>query len=292
MFELKRSEYPHLHQIEPTNACPYNCIMCPRGKHMKRPVGYIDIELFRKVMDEVAGYPDEVKKKEIELFHFGESLLHPDIAEMNAYTVAQGLNPVLSVNAIEMDLEMTEKLILGKAYKIIVSLDGFDAESFHQIRGRKIDYELAIENILACGELIKTHQSDTKLVVRMIAMAANAHKIPEFVEFWKDKGIEAEIREFFPWGEQEMEGLGDYNKYPPFMICPFAWQYVVVQWNGDVVACCRDYNAENVMGNVKDASLVEIWNGKDYKDFRKNMIIGDYQNKICGPCMDLYYTEK
>ncbi len=290
LFELKRTRFPHLHQIEPTNACPYNCIMCPRGKYMKRKVGFMEMELFGKVMDEVATFPEEIKMKEIELFHFGESLLHPQIAEMNAYAADRGLVTVLSVNAPELKVDLAEKLISGNASKIIVSLDGFDATSFKEIRGREIDYEKAIENIVAVGNLAK--DSSTKLVVRMISMAANAHKIPEFVQFWKEHGIEAEIREFFPWGEQEMEGLGDYNKYPPFMVCPFSWQYVVVQWNGDVVACCRDYNAENVMGNVKDASLEEIWNGKAYQTFRERMVSGDYQNKICGPCMDLYYTEE
>lgn len=39
-------------------------------------------------------------------------------------------------------------------------------------------------------------------------------------------------------------------------------------------------------------SLTEIWNGKAYEEFRNNMISGNYQNAICGPCMDLYYTEK
>ena len=123
-------------------------------------------------------------------------------------------------------------------------------------------------------------------------MDSNAHKASEFTQFWEDKSVEAEIREFFPWGEKEMEELGNFEKYPPYMICPFAWQYVVVQWNGDVVACCRDYNGVNIMGNVKEESLKEIWNGKAYHEFRKNMVSGDYQNAICGPCMDLYYSEE
>lgn len=31
ILEWKRTRQPHLHQIEPTNACPYSCIICPRG---------------------------------------------------------------------------------------------------------------------------------------------------------------------------------------------------------------------------------------------------------------------
>lgn len=291
LFELKRPSYPHLHQIEPTNACPYNCIMCPRGKHMKRKIGFMEIDLFCKVIDEVSTYSDEIKKKEIELFHFGESLLHPQITEMNAYATSKRLNTVLSVNAAEFNHELSEKLISSKAGKIIVSLDGFDSDSFKTIRGRSIDYNKAIDNIINASDFIKTHDSSTKLVVRMILLTTNSHKTKEFEQFWKEKLINTEIREFFPWGEPEMQDLGTFNKYPPYMPCPFSWQYLVVQWNGDVVACCRDYNGVNVMGNIKDSSLVEIWNGNVYETFRKDMINGIYQNRICGPCMDLYYSE-
>jgi radical SAM protein with 4Fe4S-binding SPASM domain len=292
LFELKRSPFPHLHQIEPTNACPYHCIMCPRGDRMRREIGYMPMHLFRKVIDETVAFPAPVKEKEVELIHFGESLLHPRIADMNEYAAARGLFTVLSVNAPELTESLAAKLVHGKAGRIIVSMDGFDANSYQAIRGRRIDFQRAVDNILAATELIRTHRSSTGLVVRMISLYGSLHKTSEFETFWREKGISSEIREFFPWGEPDMRELGAYDKYPPFMPCPFAWQYLVVQWNGDVVACCRDYNGENVMGNVKEAGLVEIWNGKKYAEFRENMVSGKYQNRICKPCMDLYYTEE
>jgi len=288
MLEMKRSRYPHLHQIEPTNACPYHCIMCPRGKEMKRSVGMMDFSLFCKVIDEVSAYPESIRKKEIELFHFGESLLHPQITEMSRYLVDKGLNGVLSVNAIELQPLLSEKLINANINKIIVSLDGFDSESFLQIRGRTIDFQQAIDNILQASQFIKASNSKTQLIVRMIAMKKNADQIVPFQNFWQGRAIEAEIRPFFPWGEKEMAELGTYDKFPDYMPCTFAWQYVVVQWNGDVVACCRDYNAVNKMGTIKDATLEEIWNGANYIRFRENMISRKYENSICQPCMDLY----
>jgi radical SAM protein with 4Fe4S-binding SPASM domain len=289
-FELQRSPYPHLHQIEPTNACPYRCVMCPRGR-MRREVGYMPMDLFCRVIDEVGTYPVSVRKKEIELFHFGESLLHPDIADMNAYAAARGLFTVLSVNAPELTEALARKLVDGGAGRIIVSMDGLDADGFEAVRGAGIDYAKAVDNVLAAAEWIKTRRASTSLTVRMIALSDRMREAPDFEAFWLGKGVPAEIRGFFPWGEPDMRELGAYDRYPPFMPCPFAWQYLVVQWNGDVVACCRDYNAENKMGNVNEATLAEIWNGEKYREFRENMISGGYGNGICGPCMDLYYTE-
>jgi radical SAM protein with 4Fe4S-binding SPASM domain len=258
---------------------------------MRRKKGYMDFNTYSKVINEVATYPDEIKRKEIELFHFGESLLHPQICEMNELASSKGLNTVLSVNAIELTKTIAENLIKGEAGKIIVSIDGFDTESFFKIRGRKINYQKAIENVLDASSLIKSLNGKTNLVVRMIALKQNSHKIDDFKNFWKENDIESEIRPFFPWGEKNMVELGDYEKYPPFMPCPFSWQYLVVQWNGDVVACCRDYNAENKMGNVNEGTLEELWNSGKYTSFRESMINGKYKNSICQPCMNLYYTE-
>ncbi len=290
-FELNRQHQPHLHQIEPTNACPYSCIMCPRARKMKRKIGFMDLDLFRKVIDEVAQYNEVVKNKEIELFHFGESLLHPEIGDMNAYAVSNGLNTVLSVNAIEFTPEIAEKLIGGNAGKVIVSLDGVDQESLEKIRVRCINYEEAVRNIECASELVKSMNSKTHLMVRMIILDMNSEKKEEFTAFWQSKGIEVEIRKFFPWGEQDMAHLGQYDRFPQSMPCPFPWQYLVVQWNGDVVACCRDYNAVNVRGNVQNESLEEIWNNEKYKTLREEMIQGKFRNSICKPCLDLYHSE-
>jgi radical SAM protein with 4Fe4S-binding SPASM domain len=258
---------------------------------MNRKIGFMDMALFQKIIDEVAGFHKAVRTMEIELFHFGESLLHPDISEMNHYAVSNGLNTVLSVNAVEFIPEVAAKLIGGNAGKIIVSLDGYNRESFEKIRGRFINYEDAVRNIKNASELISSLNSRTRLIVRMILLDLNSEKKEEFEAFWKGKGIEVEIREFFPWGEPDMVQLGRYEKYPPFMPCPFPWQYLVVQWNGDVVACCRDYNAVNVMGNVRNESLEEIWNNKKYMALREEMIHGQFHNSICKPCLDLYYSE-
>lgn len=292
ILELKRSEFPHLHQIEPTNACPYHCVMCPRGSRMTRKIGYMTLPVFCRMMDEVGTYPSPVRDREIELFHFGESLLHPDIVRMNAYAAAKGLNTVLSVNALELRPDLGIGLTDGGAGTIVVSLDGDSQESFEKIRGRRIDYGLAVRNILSLSDHIRQTGSVTRLEVRMIMLRQNADSAEGFKAYWRDRGVETKVREFFPWGEPDMADLGKYEKYPPFMPCPFPWQYLVVQWNGDVVACCRDYNGQTVMGNVMETELKELWNGQAYARFREDMVHGTYKNSVCSPCMDLYYTEQ
>jgi len=127
----------------------------------------------------------------------------------------------------------------------------------------------------------------------MIEFEINKDHTESFRQKWEERGVKVEIRPFFPWSEKEMVELGEYDKNPPFMPCSYPFRYVVVQWNGDVVPCCRDYNGENIMGNAVNDTLKNIWNGEKYHILRDQLRTGEYgSNNFCRDCMSIYYTEE
>ena len=291
-LELQRPREPHVHQIEPTNHCPYTCEMCPRTKHMTRSLGFMDLDLYQKVIDEVATFEAPVRSKEIELFHFGESLLHPHLDRMVAQAAGRGLHAVLSVNAPELVPAVAERMLASGPAKLIASLDGYDAQSYRQIRGNRADFAKAFANLQALARLVREHPTRTEVCIRMIRMHRNADHLARFQEEWEGLGLRVELRPFFPWTEKDLTGLGEVKKYPPFMPCPFPWQYLVIQWDGTVVPCCRDYNAVNVMGNVATQTLREIWNSPTYEAFRRQHRTGCFGgNTFCADCTDLFYDD-
>jgi radical SAM protein with 4Fe4S-binding SPASM domain len=291
LFAGEMPQEPHLHQIEPTNHCPYTCVMCPRSEKMSRKLGFMEMDLYTKVIDEVAGFSEPVRSKEIELFHFGESLLHPKIVDMVGYAADRALPITLSVNAPQLEPGLAAELLRRGAHKIIISLDGTDTESYRRIRGPAADFNTARTNIEALIAIEKELKTEAEIVVRMIHLKENRDQILPFKWEWERRGIAVDIRTFFPWGEPDMADLGEYGTYPPGMPCPFPWQHLVVQWNGDVVPCCRDYNGDNRMGNVADESLVEIWHNELYRQLRDQLSTGQYgENEACRKCMQIYYT--
>ena len=291
LLELRRPAEPHVHQIEPTNHCPYTCIMCPRSKRMTRQLGFMDQGLYRSIIDEIATFDASVRSKEIELFHFGESLLHPDIDEMVRYAAQKKLSAVLSVNAPELLPAVAERILASEPTRLIVSLDGYDAASYRQIRGAAADFSLALANLHHLALLLKRNPSGTEVCIRMIRMKINESQLERFRGEWEGSGISVEIRPFFPWTEKDLTDLGEVRKYPPYMPCPFPWQYLVVQWDGTVVPCCRDYNAINAVGNVREQTLREIWNGERYAEFRHQHRTGCYGgNGFCRDCMEIFYN--
>lgn len=291
LFEHHRAQFPHIHQIEPTNQCNLSCMMCPRKDNMTRKVGLMEIALFHKIIDEIANFPEKVKEKELELFHFGESLFHPHFPEMIRYASAQELKPVLSINPMNLSQEHIEILPQCMPHKIIVSLDSMEAKKLQRIRGPKADLTKSVTNTELLLQSNLRQGNITDIVIRMIVMDINRDEIESFKKFWAQRGGRVEFRDFFPWNKEELSGLGTFKKYPPFMPCPFPWQYMVIQWNGDIVPCCRDYNGVLTLGNVAEQSLQEIWASTEYVEFRKKMVQGTDLSSYCRECMSLYYRE-
>jgi radical SAM protein with 4Fe4S-binding SPASM domain len=265
--------------------------MCPRSSKMTRKRGFMKMALYRKIIDEICNYSREVREKEIELFHFGESLLHPDYAEMIAYASRAGLKMVLSVNAPDLKPGLAKQILDSRPHRLVISLDGVDDKTYKQIRGKNADFSAAEQNIDALYRLVRQADYRTDISIRMIVMKMNADKLPEFQSRFRKRGFDVDLRAFFPWGERDLADLGHYEKYPPNMPCPFPWQHLVIQWDGSVVPCCRDYNGAIPLGNVNETSLKEIWDSARYRLFRQSHATGRFgDNLVCRNCTDLYCT--
>ncbi len=53
--------------------------------------------------------------------------------------------------------------------------------------------------------------------------------------------------------------------------CTRVSRQLVIDWKGDVLLCCNDYYAKHVLGNVRDKSIIEIWNCDHFKTYRETL---------------------
>lgn len=75
--------------FELTNRCNLNCIMCPVNRDMRRKKGFMDVKLFKKIIDENPQLYCTV------LYFRGKSLLHPNFFDMVNYGAYFGYYPCL-----------------------------------------------------------------------------------------------------------------------------------------------------------------------------------------------------
>jgi len=248
-YENYRANSPHIEQIELTNACPYNCLMCPRPRNMTRPIGFMDLNLFQDICEQIAPY-----QKFLSLHHFGESLLHPQLPEAVSIAASFGLYTGLSCNAASMTNEFTSELQEAGLSSITFCLDSLHNQRYQYIRGtqRTVEENVAmIERFVHISELLK---KPTLISLQMIQMRKNQDEGFSLLELAQSLNVDcARVIRFGQWDFSDEDAyqiadVSDRALYKPS--CPVRWESVCILWNGTVVPCCRDYNGDIILGNL------------------------------------------
>jgi radical SAM protein with 4Fe4S-binding SPASM domain len=66
--------------------------------------------------------------------------------------------------------------------------------------------------------------------------------------------------------------------------CARLWFNPVVTWDGKVLPCCFDKNANHIMGDLTQESFRDIWNGAKYRLFRRLLLSDRNATEICRNC--------
>jgi len=68
--------------------------------------------------------------------------------------------------------------------------------------------------------------------------------------------------------------------------CPAPYDQLVIQWNGDVVSCCTDYEGLTRTANVFESSIEEVWTGQVRRQRLQDMLEGRLLD-VCARCQGL-----
>ena len=73
--------------------------------------------------------------------------------------------------------------------------------------------------------------------------------------------------------------------WQPYLHCKRLFTQAYILYNGDMVLCCADWERTTILGNVKEKSVEEVWNGKEATAIRKKFLSGDTKDLLCHSCM-------
>jgi radical SAM protein with 4Fe4S-binding SPASM domain len=278
--------------IELTNHCNLACPECSSGSGMMlRERGFMDPDLFGKIMHELAPYLLYTN-----LYFQGEPMLHPSFYSF--LRKCQGIFSVVSTNGHFLDAENAEKIVRSGLNKLIISLDGTDQETY-EIYRKNGSLEEVLKGIRNVSEARKKYSSGMKIEIQFLVSRFNEHQIPqverlsaELKASLKLKSMQIinsgsigawlpSIRRFRRYREKE-DGFIIKNSYPDR--CARLWFNPVIIWDGKVVPCCFDKDANHIMGDLNDDSFREIWDGPRYRIFREMILSGRNSVDICRNC--------
>ncbi len=254
--------------IELTNNCNLRCIMCPRKK-MSRKIGNMDPDTFKRVIDQ-----GEKDLEMVSLQDTGESTLNPHLTEMIQYCKQKGVHTLLSTNATLLYGKLTERLIASGLDYIIFALDGATKHTYEKIR-IGADYNKVVSNIRNFIKEKKSRKSKLFCTLQCIYMNETQNEIKRFVRMWDLPGVDAiRIRQItygIDLNDPKQKKFSNVNYRSP---CYWLWSDPYVKWEGTVVPCCQDVNADYTLGNVLDKPMREIWNSQKMQDLRNMHLEG------------------
>jgi len=283
--------YPPIIALEPTNACMMKCIMCPR-QYMKRKVGFMDFELFKKIIDQTKGYTNLIS---LELF--GDSLLHPKIEQMFDYLSKKGIVSQISTNATSLSNKVIEKVLNSRLDILLIALDGIDDKTYKKYRGEYADYKKAviqINNLLK--RKIEGKRKKPFIDIRMLGLPGLQEHFDMFKKQWEKPGIDKiSTNTFHTFGgsvkEIDVSKIKS-SKWVYHGVCYKPWEGLHIMWDGRVVPCCFDYDGKVILGDLNKETLEEIWNGKKMQELRKQFLIKNLKlNPLCASCGERKHME-
>lgn len=266
MRVIKYKNFPRSIFIETTNKCNAKCPMCPRGKGlMKRSIGTMEMSLFKKIIDECK---QRKEVKNIMLYGDGEPLMDEFLAERIRYIKknCSRLYVQISTNCSLFTRKKAKEILLAGPDTITLSLDSMNKQTYTKARG--LNYDTVIKNIMNLIEIKKELGSNTKLVVRLIKTKLTYKGEEEFKRFWKDKCVDIEIKPAHNFLDTDLR-IGSNKKVNSFSLCKKLWRDIEIYWDGDVPICCRDYNGEQLVGNVRNQSVESIWKNEKFSNLRR-----------------------
>lgn len=285
--------------IEPTTSCNLRCPECPSGlRSFTRPTGMLDVAMFEKTIS-------ELKDALLYLtFYFqGEPFLHKDFLKMVKSATEKGIYTSTSTNAHYLTPENAEATVKSGIDRVIVSLDGTTQETYEQYRiGGNLEKVIeGTKNLIAAKKAMKS--STPHVIFQFLVVKPNEHQIEDAKVLSKSLGVD-EIRfktaQIYDYEEgssliPENEKYARYKKTTSgkFEIknkllnhCWKMWHSAVITWDGLVVPCCFDKDAEYRMGNVSKQSFKEVWSSDKYLAFRKQLIGSRKNIEMCKNCTE------
>jgi MoaA/NifB/PqqE/SkfB family radical SAM enzyme len=251
-------------RYEVTDHCNATCIMCPRDKHEHaRAHGIMDQELYEKSIDEVSLLGAE----KVVLTGFGEPMLDKKLELKIKYAKSKGLSTYIISNGSILNSKRARSILEAGLDEIRVSFYGMQEKSYNSVM-KGLDFNKTISGMMDFITLKKELGAKTKIQVSYLEMEENKEDTGLFKEFWESKVDAIEI-----WRPHNFGDGRDYRERHDSLEVKTSCGRpengpLQIQWNGEVIPCCYDYNNKIILGNAFTTPVLDILNSPKYKLLR------------------------
>ncbi|AWJ94038.1 radical SAM protein (plasmid) [Azospirillum baldaniorum] len=267
-------------RLESSSACNLRCRHCTTGvAYHSTERRLLKPELFERILQDLKGIEALVS---CVMYLGGEPLMNPQLERMiRRLRDETSIDQIHFVtNAMLVTEERCRELADSGVARIIVSIDGRSPEENDAIR-RGSHYPTVRQNLNLMRRYLEPAGVQLDISNNILrrpgdppTAATPAFLIRDF------PGLSIATNYAYKWPgwtqtEEEAALAVEVNPGRRRGFCGAPFTETVIRPNGDVTLCCYDISGIEVMGNLRQGSLEEIWNGERYRAVRLAMMAGD-----------------
>ncbi len=284
--------------IEPTNHCNLKCPECPSGLgSLTRPLGLLKLENFKDWIDQIkdTGFY-------VQLFFQGEPFINKQLPKMIHYAQTNKIYVSISTNGHFINKRNVDYFLETAPDKLIFSVDGLDEESYQNYRvgGTFKEADSNLRLLIRRKKVLKKKKPFVEF--QFIVMKQNEHQLNQVKKYCSEVGVDKLVFKTMQISSYEnaIKFLPQNPKYRRYKIdnesieiknkiknhCFALWRTSVITWDGKIVPCCFDKDADYQIGSLNENNFRDIWRSIGYQNFRKSILLDRKQNKMCTNCTE------
>jgi radical SAM protein with 4Fe4S-binding SPASM domain len=255
--------------------------------------GNMNFDLFRKIIDDLAGFDRPIKV--LRLYKEGEPFLNPCFADMVRYAKQSGCVEAVdtTTNGSLLTPERVGPALEAGLDRINISVDGLSDAQFLEFARVKVDFRGFVNNIRQLFEMkgdceicIKTagdflSEADKEMFYRTFGDYADRIFIENVAPCWPEFDVQDRL------GISIAKCIYD-QPVENIKTCPYIFYSLTVNSDGTVSLCFLDWARKLMVGDVRQQSLKDIWNGNALHLHRREHLRGNRGNQpVCHACGQL-----
>ncbi|MEM6730205.1 MAG: radical SAM/SPASM domain-containing protein, partial [Myxococcota bacterium] len=252
--------FPTIIDLELSNRCNLDCVMCPRLPQTLN-MGDMSPALLNTVLDEALVEPNRIFR----LHGIGEPLLsrsfRPAVERIKSAPGGHVIELVTNGHLLSKD---TARFILRQGVDYItVSVAAATADTYAVVRKSK-KHELVVRNTIRLLDERARLGADCEVRVQIVRIPPADQEVEAFVEFWSRFDVVVEVWHDLNWGRRALNLPATVDVDP----CRQLYTYAVVCWDGRVGICCVDGARMHVVGHLPEQTLREAFNSETMQSLR------------------------
>jgi radical SAM protein with 4Fe4S-binding SPASM domain len=271
--------------IDICSYCNLSCYFCANRLHLRKP-SFMSIELIKKIVADLRNFKQTIKVCRI--CGFGEPLMNPDIIPI--FDVLTTKSPFEKFELVTNGTKIDEKIAKRIGYyfdKITISLYGLNSEDYQD----KVNFGHFLDMI----QCLFKNRMNCKIHIKVFNQIINtAEKEAIFHSLFNDICDKFFIESISPqWPVLDNIPHQNKSKYQGQLtkhdLCPQIFKGLQIASNGEVIACCHDWEGKNIVGDVKTSSFINIWNGDRLRNLQIEHLLGNKNN--LDPCKNCFAND-